>query len=78
MMVLKNSPVCGEFCLPRRTCKMFVIYVINFCFGFSGLCTSCMMIDSYPLLRSVSVTGSASIAHMQVSNPGYAVYTIYA
>ena len=29
-------------------------------------------------VRSVSVTGSASIAHMQVSNPSYAVYTIYA
>ena len=29
------------------------------------------------VLRSASVTGSASIAHKQVSNPGYVVYTIY-
>ena len=27
-----------------------------------------------PVARSVSITGSASIAHMQVSNPSYIVY----
>ena len=30
-----------------------------------------------PVARSVSVTGSASTVHMQVSNLGYVVYTIY-
>ena len=32
----------------------------------------------HPLLGRSSIAGSASTAHMQVSNPSYVVYTIYA
>jgi hypothetical protein len=36
---------------------------------------TCILIS--PIARSVSVTGSGSIAHVGVSNPGYVVYIIY-